>query len=82
MEIIVSNKTEYSKLLLQCYHSGQMSALQYKKHLDAGEIIDELSPEQQRIAELKEDVKFLLSFSPCYKSVEDKVADIKKRLEQ
>jgi hypothetical protein len=37
---------------------------------------------ENRVAELEKDVRFLLSFSPCYKSVEDKVADIKERLIQ
>lgn len=35
-----------------------------------------------RVGELEKDIKFLLSFSPFYKSVEDKIADIKERLEK
>ena len=33
------DKAEYSRLLLECYRSGQMTERQYQKHLEAGEII-------------------------------------------
>jgi hypothetical protein len=33
------DKAEYSRLLLECYRSGQMTERQYQKHLEAGDII-------------------------------------------
>jgi hypothetical protein len=35
----VMNKEEYSRLLIECYRSGQMTEQQYQKHLKAGDII-------------------------------------------
>jgi hypothetical protein len=32
------DKAEYSRLLLECYRSGQMTERQYQKHLEAGDI--------------------------------------------
>ncbi len=35
----IIDKAEYSKLLLECYRSGQMTEQQYQKHLEDEEII-------------------------------------------
>jgi hypothetical protein len=32
------DKAEYSRLLLECYRSGQMTERQYQKHVEAGDI--------------------------------------------
>jgi hypothetical protein len=34
----IIDKAEYSRLLLECYRSGQMTERQYQKHVEAGDI--------------------------------------------